>query len=387
MSSNRWLLPDGVEEVLPSRARSIEALRRQILDLYHNRGYELVMPPLIEYTDSLLVGLGSDMDLYSFKMADQLSGKMLAVRPDMTPQVARIDAHSLARDCVTRYCYAGSVLHTVPLGTSASRSPFQVGAELYGEASVDADIEIIALMLDTVRLVSDERICLDLGHVGVFTALVKATGLQGAAKDAVFDALQRKSESDLHLALAGSGIASSHSEAFVSLLAMNGGIDVLERLNTVFKALNIDVSEQLGECRQVFDAICAQFTNVDVFFDFTELRGYHYHTGLVFAALVDGFGEAIANGGRYDDIGEVFGRPRPATGFSSSIDRLSQKLSLAQEQRVYVAHALLADAAEEIARLRAEGIAVVTGFVNGTHPENCTHELAQDTQAWVLKAL
>ena len=387
MTSNRWLLPDGVEEVLPSEARSIEALRRQLLDLYHSRGYELVMPPLVEYTDSLLIGLGHDMDLHSFKMADQLSGKMLAVRPDITPQVARIDSHSLAREGVTRYCYAGSVLHTVPMAGASSRSPFQVGAELYGEPSVEADIEVIALMLDTVRTVYSGNVCLDLGHVGVYTALVAASGISDVTEQEVFAALQRKSETDVINALVAESIDEKWQKAFLELLAVNGGIEALDDIQQLFSGLGVDIASIVTECKAVAATIVEQFEQVDVFIDFTELRGYHYHTGLVFAAFVEGSGKAVANGGRYDDIGKVFGRSRPATGFSSSINVLSQFIRSSKEQCVFVYSADKSAAASEIQALRSQGTAVIEGFTTSGVPEICTHVLQRSGNAWVVKTL
>ena len=387
MTSNRWLLPDGVEEVLPSEARSIEALRRQLLDLYHSRGYELVMPPLVEYTDSLLIGLGHDMDLHSFKVADQLSGKMLAVRPDITPQVARIDSHSLAREGVTRYCYAGSVLHTVPMAGASSRSPLQVGAELYGEPSVEADIEVITLMLDTVRAVFKGNICLDLGHVGIYTALVAASGISDVTEQDVFAALQRKSETDVKNALASENIDPKWQQAFLDLLAINGGVEALDEVEVLFEGLSADIAATITECKAVATAIVDSFEDVDVFIDFTELRGYHYHTGLVFAAFVEGSGKAVANGGRYDDIGKVFGRSRPATGFSSSINLLSQFISSSKEQCVFVYSADKAAAASEIQVLRDQGTAVIEGFTNSGVPEICTHVLQRSGDTWVVETL
>ncbi len=387
-TTNRWLLPDGVEEVLPSRARSIESTRRQLLDLYHSKGYELVMPPLIEYTDSLLIGLGQDMDLHSFKMADQLSGRLLAVRPDITPQVARIDAHSLAREGVTRYCYAGSVLHTVPLTPSSSRSPYQLGAELYGEASVEADVEVIELMLASLQLANMTGICLDLGHVGIYSAMLKASGLNGAAQEAVFDALQRKAQGDLQEALATSGIDSVWQKRFIALVTITGDEQVLNQLTSLFDVLPIAVEVAIDQCKQVVGAVKSRFEDVSVFFDFTELRGYHYHTGLVFAAYVDGVGQAVANGGRYDDIGEVFGRARPATGFSTSLDILCANIIADKQQCVFVPFELRIEASAEIKSLRARGLAVIEAFKGDMPPLNCTHLLQRDSgDSWALKTI
>ena len=382
--TNRWLLPDGVAEVLPTDARNIENLRRSLLDLYHGKGYELVMPPLIEYTDSLLIGLGSDMDLHSFKMVDQLSGRLLAVRPDITPQVARIDAHSLAREGVTRYCYAGSVLHTVPMGPLSSRSPLQIGAELYGEPSVEADIELIGLMLESLALAGFGSVCLDLGHVAVYKAMLSASGLAESNEEAVFDALQRKSIGDLTAALEAANLSSVWVQRFCALVSINGAADCLARVKALFDQLPDDVAVAIQDCEKVAAAVSAKFDNVEIFFDFAELRGYHYHTGLVFAAYVDGVGQAVANGGRYNDIGAVFGRARPATGFSAAIDILAAGLVAEPEQRVYVSFEDIAQANDTVVALRAKGVAVVEGFSGSLRPVNCTHELTFQENQWVL---
>lgn len=382
--TNRWLLPDGVAEVLPADARNIENLRRSLLDLYHNKGYELVMPPLIEYTDSLLIGLGSDMDLHSFKMVDQLSGRLLAVRPDITPQVARIDAHSLAREGVTRYCYAGNVLHTVPMGPQSSRSPLQVGAELYGEPSVEADIELIGLMLESLALAGFENVCLDIGHVAVYKAMLVSSGLAQSDQAAVFDALQRKAVGDLTAALAAANLSELWVQRFCALVNIHGTADCLSHIKALFDELPETVAQAIDDCEQVAAVVAAKYTQVDVFFDFAELRGYNYHTGLVFAAYVEGVGQAVANGGRYNDIGAVFGRARPATGFSAAIDVLVTGLTLKPEQRVYVSAENSGPAQANIMALRAEGVAVVEGFSSSARPVNCSHELQFQENQWVL---
>lgn len=382
--TNRWLLPDGVAEVLPADARNIENLRRALLDLYHGKGYELVMPPLIEYTDSLLIGLGSDMDLHSFKMVDQLSGRLLAVRPDITPQVARIDAHSLAREGVTRYCYAGSVLHTVPIGPISSRSPLQIGAELYGEPSVAADIELIALMLESLGVAGFDHVCLDLGHVAIYKAMLTASGLAAEHEPAVFDALQRKAVSDLTVALQAAHLSDQWVQRFSALVSINGDADCLAQISTLFDQVPANVAAAIADCERVAAAVTAKFEHVSVFFDFAELRGYHYHTGLVFAAYVEGIGQAIANGGRYNDIGEVFGRARPATGFSAALDILAAGLAPTPEQRVYVNYQDCVAAQAKIAALRAQDVPVIEGFERGERPVNCTHELQFQDNQWVL---
>lgn len=386
MTTNRWLLPDGVSEVLPAAARTTETLRRNLLDLYHSYGYELVEPPLIEYTDSLLIGLGEDMDLHSFKMADQISGRLLAVRPDITPQVARIDAHSLAREGVSRFCYAGSVLHTVPLGPMSSRSPVQIGAELYGEPSVAADIELISLMLATVRAAGYEEICLDIGHVAIYKAMVEAAAIPESVLDELFAVLQRKAGGDLEALLESADVNDIWRQRFTKLAGLHGDITCLDEVDALFDNTPSAVCAAIDQCRQVVAAITASFDKVSVFIDFSELRGFHYHTGLVFAAYVDGVGQAVANGGRYDDIGSVFGRARAATGFSSYIDLLiSGSKHDEVDQFVYVDAELLAQAGSEIAKLREQGVAVVEGFAGGQCPESCTHQLVFKSKQWLVE--
>ncbi|MEM0954591.1 MAG: ATP phosphoribosyltransferase regulatory subunit [Pseudomonadota bacterium] len=311
-SVDRWLLPDGIEELLPGPAARVEHLRRSLLDLHQRWGYQLVMPPLVEFTESLLIGLGSDIDMLTFRITDQASGRGMGIRADITPQVARIDAHSLAEAGVSRYCYAGSVLHTRPTAVLGSRSPIKLGAELYGDASLQADIEIISLMLETLQTAGVDRLTLDLGHVGICRQLLANSGLEPSQQTAIYDALQRKSLPDLQSLLADV----PGSDALRALAGLHGGIDILSNL-----------PEQLDdtaivELQDVAAAITERYPEVDLYFDLAELRGYQYHTGLVFSAYVPGQGKALANGGRYDDVGEVFGRPRPATGFNTDLKTL-----------------------------------------------------------------
>ena len=320
--ADRWLLPDGVEELLPEQAERVESLRRELLDLYRSWGYELVIPPLIEYTDSLLVGLGHDVDIQTFKVVDQLSGRTMGIRADITPQTARIDAHSLNREGPVRLCYAGSVLHTKPKSLLASRSPIQLGAELYGDASLSSDIEIICLMLTTLKTTGVTNITLDLGHVGIYRALVEQAGLNDETEQALFDALQRKAGADVEAAIASGINDSTLADMMRALSQLNGDRSVLERAKQSLADAGADVAMAIDALAQVADQIAARMPDVNLYFDLSELRGYHYHTGLVFAALAPGHGQAVANGGRYDDIGEVFGRARPATGFNTDLKAL-----------------------------------------------------------------
>lgn len=388
-TADRWLLPDGVEELLPEQAAQAEALRRRLLDLYHSWGYDLVMPPLIEYTDSLLVGLGSDLDLRTFKLTDQLSGRTLGIRADITTQVARIDAHSLHRQGPVRLCYAGSVLHTRPKSPLASRCPIQIGAELYGDQGLAADAEIVLLMLETLRTAGIDEVTLDLGHVGIYRALVAAAGLDEGLEARLFDALQRKASSDLDEVLAR--IDPQHARALARLGELNGGLEVLDEARRALPP-HPAVSAALDQLDEVAATVRARLPGVSLYFDLTELRGYDYHTGLVFAALAPGWGQAIANGGRYDHIGEVFGRARPATGFATDLKALVAAAPAARTRTAILAPYCEAGGTatplwESIQMLRATGERVVMALPNQPQPEGCDRQLVWRDDQWQVEPL
>ncbi|MEZ5567071.1 MAG: ATP phosphoribosyltransferase regulatory subunit [Halioglobus sp.] len=378
---DHWQLPDGIEEILPARAEAVEQLRRQLLDLYRSWGYRLVIPPLMEFTESLLVGLGEDLDLLTFKLTDQLSGRTLGVRADITPQVARIDAHSLAENAVTRLCYAGSVLHTRPKTPLASRSPIQLGAELYGDDSVAADLEIVRLMLATLETAGLADITLDLGHVGIYRAVLAEAGLTGARQRAVFDALQRKSVPDLQSAL--SGVDAPVAQRIIALAGLHGDESVLQRARDLFCEAVPEALPALDALREVAAAVRRLQPTTAIYFDLAELRGYHYHTGLVFAAYVPQHGQALANGGRYNDVGEVFGRARPATGFATDLKALT---ALAPSSQATACAISMPDSEDRelVARvneLRVNG-EVVVSRLSGGHDPRCDRELAQVDGEW-----
>ena len=264
----RWLLPDGIDEVLPAAAARIEQLRRQLLDLYGGWGYQLVIPPLVEFTESLLIGLGSDIDLLTFRVTDQVSGRSMGIRADITPQVARIDAHSLAEAGVSRLCYAGSVLHTRQTSLLASRCPIKLGVELYGDNSMQADLEVISLMLETMTSVGVPRVILDLGHVGIYRALLEGSGMDVDQETAVFDALQRKSLPDLASAVENVQDPQRRQQ-ILDLASMHGDESVLQNIPYAHAAV--------AELRAVSTAISQRYPAVEVYFDLGELRGYHYH--------------------------------------------------------------------------------------------------------------
>ena len=357
---DRWLLPDGIEEVLPPEAARIEAARRQVLDLFQCWGYELVVTPHIEYLESLLTGAGQDLDLRTFKVTDPLSGRLMGFRADITPQVARIDAHTLRREGPSRLCYAGSVLHAQPRALSTSRSPIQLGAELYGDASPASDVEIISLMLDMLELARVPDVHMDLGHVGIYRGLARAAGLSGEVEQQLFDALQRKAvdevvalTADLPVSLAG---------MLRALVRLCGGRDVLVQAGALLAEAPADVRAALADLVAVADELALRYPALPLYFDLGELRGYHYHTGVVFAAFVPGEGQSIAQGGRYDDIGADFGRARPATGFSTDLKAL---VSLGDMQLAELAPGVWAPNVQDVAlwqavqRLRREGVRVV----------------------------
>jgi ATP phosphoribosyltransferase regulatory subunit len=385
--ADRWLLPDGLEEILPETARSVETLRRSLLDLFHSWGYELVIPPLIEYADSLLIGLGSDMDIHSFKMVDQLNGRLLAVRPDITPQVARIDAHSLRREGLARLCYAGSVLHTKPKSLLASRSPIQVGAELYGEASVEADSEVICLMLQTLKAAELTNITLDLGHVGIFDELAKQAALSGSQKQEIFEALQRKSVDDLAKLVEQYVTDALLATAFIKLAGLHGGVDIISQARACFAAFGTEIITALDQLASIVEVIGQRYQEVECYIDLAELTGFHYHQGLVFAAYTDDYGQAIANGGRYDNIGEQFGRARPATGFSLELKALAMRgvaKNIQQQRRIFAPQQCDISVVQA---LRDNGEIVICAMAGQQTPADVDAILVSDNGQWHVEAI
>ena len=321
LPTDRWLLPDGIEELLPEEAMRLEGLRRRLLDTCFAFGYELVFPPLIEFLESLLTGTGHDLELSTFKLIDPLTGRLLGVRADLTPQVARIDAHNLKRELPTRLCYVGTVLRAYADPLDKSRSPIQIGAELYGHAGPEADLEVIQLMLELLAQAGVLEVHLDLGHVGIYRGLARRAGLDAEQEAELFAILQRKSRPDLSQFLAQS-LGSALRRHFFALLDLNGESEVLAEAKKSLADAGEEVKAALERLEQVATCLKRRYPALPIHFDLAELRGYRYHTGLVFAALVPGYGREIARGGRYDAIGEVFGRARPAVGFSADLKQL-----------------------------------------------------------------
>ena len=304
----RWLLPEHIEDILPEEAMRIELLRRLILDLFFRNGFELVMPPLVEFTDSLLTGTGHDLDLRTFKLVDQLSGRMLGVRADITPQVARVDAHLLNRKGVTRLCYCGSVLHARPASPAATREPIQIGAEIYGQPGIAGDLEIQGLLCQALGAAGVKGARMDIGHVAVFRSLVRAGNIGHELEVELFEALQRKDVPALKVLTKRTDPKTR--AALLLLPELYGDASVLAIAEKKLPKLP-ELHKALATLRAL-----AKACPIPVGFDLAELRGYHYHSGVVFDAYCDGVSGAVARGGRYDEVGKAFGRLRPATGFS-----------------------------------------------------------------------
>lgn len=362
MISDRWLLPEGVDEMLPPEAERLEQLRRQVLDLYDSWGYRLVIPPFIEYLESLLVGTGRDLDLKTFKLTDQLTGRMMGIRADMTPQVARIDAHHLRGDACARLCYLGTVLHALPDGFTRTRSPVQVGAELYGHPGHESDCEILGLMLETLAVARVRDVHVDLGHVGVFRALARQAGIEGDAESGILDALQRKSRAEIADLLEQTGAEARVADMILALADLNGDGSVLGEARRALSAANGEVMAAVDRLERIADGLARRYPATPLHVDLAELRGYRYHTGVVFAALVPGHGQEVARGGRYDEIGSAFGHARPATGFSTDLKSLLAIAGGGGGEATDVIRAPWSDDPEleaRVRRLRAEGHRVV----------------------------
>jgi len=380
----RWVLPDHIQDALPAEADKLERLRRRLLDAFRGHGYQLVVPPLLEYLDSLTTGAGQDLKLRTFKLVDQLSGRTMGVRADMTPQVARIDAHLLNRRGVSRLCYCGSVLHALPSTLTATREPLQLGAELYGHAGIDADIEIIRLLSEVMRLAEVPASRIDLGHVGLFRVLAARAGMVPEREEELFDLLQSKDLPGLRVLLAD--VAEPVRSALLALPTLYGGAEVLD-----------DARARLpddAEIRAALDdlgRLATVLADLPISFDLADLRGYHYHNGVVFAAYGNGSPAALALGGRYDRIGQAFGRGRPATGFSLDLRELA--LGLPEPVQVGAILAPAGDDAElreSVTQLRAQGEVVMTALPghDGSWKEaGCDRQLVRRNGHWMVEAL
>ena len=384
---NRWLLPEDIADVLPAEARKVESLRRAILDLYQSYGYELVTPPILEFLDSLLTGTGSDLNLQTFKLVDQLSGRTLGLRADITPQVARIDAHLLNRAGVTRLCYAGSVAHArTPVGSSA-REELQLGAEIYGCATWEADLEAITLLLKTLSIAGMKKVYLDLSHAGILAGILDGQNLDKETIESLYGLLQSKDRP--RLSQWATCLPPTVANALVALTELNGPCaEVLAKAkNGLPKHVMID--QAIADLERLVAAAAKLSVNLELSIDFADLRGYQYHSGVMFAAYVDQLPQPIARGGRYDHVGQAFGRPRPATGFSLDLLTLAH-LSPINVQQLAILAPWIEDATLEqaITKLRDSG-EVVIQVPKGENVESavyeCDRELVKQGNSWEVK--
>lgn len=388
MNMSAWALPEYIEDILPAEALKIEMMRRRVLDWLFVNGYELVGPPLLEYVESLLTGSGGQMNLRVLKVVDQLSGRMMGLRADMTPQVARIDAHLLNRKGITRLCYAGSVLHARPSGLTRTREPLQIGAELYGHQGLESDLEIQRLMLQSLAIAGVGNIHLDLGHVAVFRGLIRSTGISPALEMELSGALQGKDKAALKELCTGlkKQVDASVREALLLLPDLYGDENVL----TVARSALPPYPEIMGALDEL-EMVAGELSPlVDTLaFDLADLRGYHYHSGMVFAAYTDNCPNAIAVGGRYDEVGKAFGRARPATGFSMDLRELSGLMLSDSYPRGILAPFIKEDRTLEkkIEQLRNEGqivIIALPGHENDASSFNCDKKLVSENGVWSI---
>lgn len=381
--TTRWLLPNGIDELLPEQARRVEHCRRRLLDICAGWGYEYVVPPLVEFSDSLLVGLGADLDELTCKFADRETGKTLAVRADITPQVARIDAHSLGRANVTRLSYAGSTLKSVANSIPADRSPVQMGAEIFGSADIAADVEVVDLLLSLVTQNGLSDVTFDIGHVAFCDLVLNATGLDSEQRETVLSLLARKATSELDRFLMKLSDQSERDQ--VQLLAsMHGGRDVIARAREGFADVP-GVGALMDDLEAVL-ASCDRNGNVNVYIDLTEAHGYRYHSGVVFALYARELGAPIAKGGRYDGVGEAFGRSRPATGFAIDLKAWSMLAERPEVANTFVSSPAI-DCRELLtaeSELRAAGTVVIKALGDSIDPR-CTQQLVQIEDKWLLK--
>lgn len=389
--SDCWMLPDGIEEIMPEEAFRLESLRRKYLDLFFSWGYQLVIPPMVEFIEPLLTGSGSELDHKTFKVIDQKSGRLLGLRADITPQVSRIDARAFSGNTPARLCYVGTILHTYSDNLSRSRDPLQIGAEIYGHSGIYSDIEVLRLMLNALRLAGFPEVHLDLGHVGVFRGLANQAKLTQDQENELFGILQRKAGPELKEFLSLHVSDTGLMLMFESLLELNGGYDILDIARTHLNCASDNVLSAVIDVAKIANVLQRDFPELRINFDFAELRGYHYQTGVVFAAFVPGFGREVARGGRYDEVGKVFGRARPATGFSADLKLLSRLASAARSMnnvpRIFAPASEEEGLMKRIAELRGSGQVVVQELIgqsNSLSDLGCTHELVRRGADWKL---
>lgn len=379
-----WVLPDHIADVLPSEARHIEELRRELLDTARGYGYELVMPPLVEHLESLLTGTGEALDLQTYKLVDQLSGRMLGLRADATPQVARIDAHLLNRQGVARLAYCGPVLHTRPAGAAASREPLQFGCELYGHAGLEADLEVLSLALDALRCAQVEGLVLDLADARIVRALLAGLPVGAERLAEVHAALAAKDGPAL--AALTRGFPAAQREGLAALVGLYGDARVLAEARKCLPG-----APAVLEALSNLEWLAGQVQGARVGVDLADLRGYAYYSGARFAIYAQQARDALARGGRYDEVGAVFGRNRPAVGFSLDVKALAA-VAATRPLRAAIRAPWGEQPAlrEAIAALRRQGetvVCVLPGHESEIDEFECDRELAPAGAGWAVRPL
>lgn len=409
MSDNHyWLLPEGISEALPESACQLEALRRQIIDLYRGWGYQLVMPPLVEFLESLSTGTGKELDLQTFKLTDQQTGRMMGVRADITPQVARIDAHRMRVDHPNRLCYFGPVLRTRSNHANAgSRSPLQIGAELFGHSGVDSDFEVISLAIETLLLCtsgvssSSDKVTLDLGHVGIFTEISTELDLSDSDQETLSDMLERKSIPEIEAWIAEKQFTDAHATIIRTLPDLNGSLEVIDQGNELFKNLGERIKAILSNLSDLVQRLQQAFPAVAINLDFGELRGYAYHTGIIFQLYLPNVQRELIRGGRYDGIGEAFGNARPATGFSADLRLLNNLLmthaavtNMVAQDKILAPAESNAELDQMIKELREQGKIVIRQLNESNDDQmkeytakdlGCNKQIVKSDHRWVIK--
>jgi len=378
-----WLLPENLEDILPPQAQRIDAMRATVLGLFRVHGYELVIPPMLEYMESLLTGTGHDLDLRTFKLVDQLSGRMMGVRADITPQVARIDAHLLNRKGIARLCYAGSVLLTRPRGLDSTREPLQIGAEIYGHSGIESDLEIQQLLADSLAACGIPGARLDIGHVAVFRSICRRGGVGAELESDLYEALQAKDLPALRAVTRA--LSKTTRGALLALPELYGDGAVLERARRALPRYP-EIDRALRDLKAL-----SRNGRIPVSVDLADLRGYHYHSGVVFAAYAPGVANAIALGGRYDEVGKAFGRARPATGFSMDLRDLERAAPAGDgAAAIRAPHSADPGLAAAIRKLRDAGEIVVVrlpGHASDPVAPECDRELAKRGGKWLVRKL
>jgi ATP phosphoribosyltransferase regulatory subunit len=390
--SKSWILPAGIEEVLPPRAYDLELLYRKIADQFDTWGYELVMPPLIEYLDSLLTGTGEDLDLKTFKITDQQTGRLMGIRADMTPQVARIDSSILNKETPVRLCYLGTVLHTRPGTLAGTRAPMQVGAELFGHSGVESDAEILSLMLKTLEVAGITNAHVEIGHVGIYRGLIKQLNITPEQELIVSSAMHKKSKAELIVQLDDWSVSRELADAALALIDLYGDIEVLNQAREIFSSIDKSIVNCIDELSQIADLTLTQVKDASLLFDLSDFRGYKYHNGMMFTAYMHGQGQGIAFGGRYDGIGKGFGRSRPATGFSADVKLLFNLISRpARMTSSILATGLempgLHDAVNELRNQGERVIYQLPDQVGDAREMGCDRELYLDDGQWKVRKL